>query len=303
MRILVLNNDLMERSVIQQVLQSNKHEIISARDSAAAMQRLQEGDIRFVIVDRTTTDIEETQFIQRLREANPPFYIYILLIASKSGDLDVTSPHTGADDYLHKPVVPLELKSRVYIGERFLALKEDVLRARDAVEDLAMFNPLTNMLNAPAFLTLAEGELERARRNQAPLSLIALNINNFDEIVEKHGTQIGDDVLVLVSQAIREKSRPYDDVGHYEQALFLIPIPFVIGHDAEKIAARLFKGILNTDVTLLDGTTVNLNTGVGVVSSARITTTTEMETFIEKAREALSRIKRNGGNQVETIFI
>jgi diguanylate cyclase (GGDEF)-like protein len=303
MRILVLNNDLMERSVIQQVLQSNKHEIISARDSAAAMQRLQEGDIRFVIADRTTTDIEETQFIQRLREANPPFYIYILLIASRSGDLDVTSPQTGADDYLHKPVVPLELKSRVYIGERFLALKEDILQARDALEDMAMFNPLTSMLNAGAFLTLSRGELERARRNQAPLSLIALNINNLDEIVEKHGTQIGDDVLVLVSQAIREKSRPYDDVGHYERALFLIPIPFVIGQDAEKIAARLFKGILNTDVTLLDGTAVRLNIGIGVVSSARITATTEMEMLIEKAREALARIKRNGGNQAETIFI
>jgi diguanylate cyclase (GGDEF)-like protein len=303
MRILVLNNDLMERSVIQQVLQSNKHEIISARDSAAAMELLQQGDIRFVIVDRTTTDIEETQFIKRLREANPPFYIYVLLIASKSNDLDVTSPHTGADDYLHKPVVPLELKSRVYLGTRFLALKEEVAQARQAADSLAMFNPLTDMLNASAFLTLSRGELERARRNQAPLSLMALSINNFAEIVAKHGTQIGDDVLVLVARAIREKSRPYDDVGYFEQALFLIPIPFVIGQDAEKIAARLFKGILNTEVTLLDGTDVKLNVGVGVVSCARITATTEMETLIEKAREALAHIRRNGGNQVETIFI
>lgn len=303
MKILVLNNDLMERSVIQQVLQSNKHEIISARDSAAAMQLLQEGDIRFVIADRATTDIDETQFIRRLREANPPFYIYVLLISSKTNDIDVTASRTGADDYLHKPVVPLELKSRLHIGERFLTLGDNLLQARDALDDMAMFNPLTNMLNAKAFLTLSKGELERARRNQAPLSLVALSINNFDEIVEQHGAEVGNDVLVLVSQAIREKSRPYDGVGHYEQALFLIPIPFVIGHDAEKIAARLFKGILNTDITLLDGTTVHLNTGVGVVSSSRITTTTEIETFIEKAKETLSRIKRNGGNQAETIFI
>ena len=303
MKILVLNNDLMERSVIQQVLQSNKHEIISARDSAAAMQLLQEGDIRFVIADRATTDIDETQFIRRLREANPPFYIYVLLISSKTNDMDVTASRTGADDYLHKPVVPLELKSRLHIGERFLTLGDNLLQARDALDDMAMFKPLTNMLNAKAFLTLSKGELERARRNQAPLSLVALSINNLDEIVEKHGAEVGNDVLVLVSQAIREKSRPYDGVGHYERALFLIPIPFVIGHDAEKIAARLFKGILNTDITLLDGTTVHLNTGVGVVSSSRITTTTEMETFIEKAKETLSRIKRNGGNQAETIFI
>ena len=303
MKILVLNNDLMERSVIQQVLQSNKHEIISARDSGVAMQLLQEGDIRFVIADRATTDIDETQFIRRLREANPPFYIYVLLISSKTNDIDVTASRTGADDYLHKPVVPLELKSRLHIGERFLTLGDNLLQARDALDDMAMFNPLTNMLNAKAFLTLSKGELERARRNQAPLSLVALSINNFDEIVEQHGAEVGNDVLVLVSQAIREKSRPYDGVGHYEQALFLIPIPFVIGHDAEKIAARLFKGILNTDITLLDGTTVHLNTGVGVVSSSRITTTTEIETFIEKAKETLSRIKRNGGNQAETIFI
>ena len=303
MQILVLNNDLMERSVIQQVLQSNKHEIISAKDSATAMQLLQQGDIRFVIADRVTTDIDEAQFIKRLRDANPPHYIYVLLISSKAGDIDVTTHHTGADDYLHKPVVPLELKSRVHIGRRILGLGDDLVQTRGALDKMAMFNPLTNMLNAAAFLTLSKGELERARRNQAPLSLIALSINNFNEIVEKHGPAIGNDVLVLVSQAIREKSRPYDDVGHYESALFLIPIPFVIGHDADKIAARLFKGIRNTDIALLDGTTVNLNVGIGVVSSARITPTTEMETLIEKAKEAVARIKRNGGNQVETIFI
>ena len=303
MKVLVLNNDLMERSVIQQVLQSNKHEIVSARDSAAAMQLLQQGEIRFVVADRATTDIDETQFIKQLRQANPPFYIYILLISAKSGDMDVAPSRTGADDYLHKPVVPLELKSRMQIGERFLALEDSLLQAKETLENTAMFDPLTNMLNAPAFLTLSKGELERARRNQAPLSLVALSITNFAEIVEKHGAQIGDDVLVLVSQAIREKSRPYDNVGHYERALFLIPMPFVIGHDAEKIAARLFKGILNTDVTMLDGTTIKLNTAVGIVSAARITTTTEMETFVERAKEALSRMKRNGGNQVETIFI
>jgi two-component system cell cycle response regulator len=302
MKILVLNNDLMERSVIQQVLQSNKHEIFSAGDSQTAMQLLQEGDIRFVIADRATTDIDEAEFIKQLREANPPYYIYVLLISSKTNDFDVTSSRTGADDYLHKPVVPLELKSRMHIGERFLGLGDDLLLAKDVLDNMAMFNPLTNMLNAKAFLTLSKGELERARRNQAPLSLVALNINNFDESVERYGPGVGNDVLVLVSQAIREKSRPYDDVGHYERALFLIPIPFVIGQDATKIAARLFKGIINTDVTLLDGTTVPLNVGIVVVSEARVTTNTEMETLVEKAKEALARIKRNGGNQMETIF-
>ncbi len=37
---------------------------------------------------------------------------------------------------------------------------------------------LTNTLNQTAFITLSGGELERARRAQAPLSLIALDIDN-----------------------------------------------------------------------------------------------------------------------------
>jgi diguanylate cyclase (GGDEF)-like protein len=303
MKILVINNDLMERTIIQQVLQTNKHEIIPAGNSDIAMHLLQQGDIRFVIADRATTDIDEKGFIKRVRDAQPPYYIYILLIALKVSDTDVTTPQVGADDYLHKPIVPLELKSRVHIGTRILGLGDNLVQANNTLEHLAMFDPLTNLLNQKAFLSLSRGELERARRTQAPLSLIALDIDNFKEIKEKHGDEIGNDVLVLISQAIREKSRPYDGAGRYEDAMFLIPLPGVIGQDAEKIAERILKGILNTNISMLDGTALNVNLSVGVVSSTRITVNTEIDTLIEKARELISAIKRNGSNQVETMFI
>jgi two-component system chemotaxis response regulator CheY len=303
MKILVLNNDLMERSVIQQVLQYHKHEIIPVGNSEGAMQLLQEGDIRFVIADRTTTDIDEKQFIKRLRDAQPPYYIYLLLITSKVQDSDITTPRAGADDYLHKPVAPVELKSRVQIGERILGLDDDLVNAKDTLDNMAMFDPLTNTLNQKAFFSLARGELERARRYQAPLSLVALQINNFDEIVAQHGEAIGNDVLVVISQSIREKSRPYDGAGHYEKDLFLIPLPGVIGQDAEKIGTRIFKGILNSDITLLDGTSLRINLNIVVVSATHITVSTEMETLIKKAKEMLSRVGRNGSNQVDTVFI
>lgn len=303
MKILVLNNDEMERSVIQQVLQHNGHEIILARNSETAMQLLQEGDIRFVIVERNTTDMEEKQFIKRLRDAQPPYYIYILLIASKVQDMDVTTPRGGADDYLHKPVVPLELKSRVHIGQRILGLGDNLVNARESMEKTAMFDPLTRTLNEAAFITLARGELERARRGQAPLSLIAIEVHNFRNISEKHGEEIANDVLVLIAQAIREKSRPYDDVGRYATNTFLIPLPGVIGQDAEKIAMRIVKGIMNTNISLLDGTAVNVELGTGIVSSLRITVTMEIETLIEKAKEAVAHSRQDGEDQPYAIFI
>src|SRR5512134_3727752 len=134
MKILVLNNDLTERTIIQQVLQHNGHEVMSVGDSDSAMQLLQEGEIRFVIADRASTDMDAKRFIQRVREAKPPYYIYVLLLAAKVQDTDVTIPRAGADDYLHKPIVPIELKSRMHIGERILNLGDNLATAKDTME-------------------------------------------------------------------------------------------------------------------------------------------------------------------------
>jgi diguanylate cyclase (GGDEF)-like protein len=303
MKVLVLNNDVMEQSVIQQVLQHNGHEVVNANDSDDAMQILQEGEIRFVIVERDTTDMEEKQFIKRLRGAKPPYYIYVLLIASKVQDTDITTSRGGADDYLHKPIVPLELKSRVHIGQRILGLGNNLLNAKGTAEKTAMFDPLTKTLNEAAFLTLSRGELERARRGQTHLSLIALQIDNFDDITQKHGEEVSNDVLVLIAQTIREKSRPYDGVGRYGDDTFLIPLPGIIGQDAEKIASRIIKGILNTDISLIDGTPLDMRLSTGVVSAQRISVSMEIEMLIEKVTEAVARAKQDGDSQVYTIFI
>lgn len=303
MKILVLSKDLMERNVIQQVVQQNGHEIVSAENSDAAMRLLQEGDIRFVIADRVTTDVEEKQLVKTIRDAKPPYYIYILLLASRLLDADISAPRVGADDYLQKPIVPVELKSRVQIGERILGLGDHLAKARDTLERIAMFDTLTSTLNQKAFLRFSGAELERARRGQTPLSLIALDIDNFKSINDKYGENIGNDILSVIAQAIREKSRPYDGVGRYEGDMFLIILPGVIGQDAEKIADRIIKGILSTNITLLDGREVKVGVSAGVVSTMRITVATEVNSLIQNAIEAVAHAKRDGGNQSYVVFV
>jgi len=303
MKVLVLSTDVTERAVIQQVLQHNSHEIMSAEDSETAMLLLQEGDIRFVVADRSNTDIDEQQFIKRVRDAKPPFYIYILLLTPKVQESDVTTPRLGADDYLHKPIVPLELKSRVSIGERIIRLRDNLSEAKDTLDSTAMFDTLTKVLNQKAFLVLSRGELERARRGQSPLSLVALDIDNFKSINDKYGENIANDVLTVIAKSIREKSRPYDGVARYEDDLFLLILPGVIGQDAEKIAERILKGIFNIHISLLDGTAVSVNLSAGIASAMHITASTEMEMLIQKATEAVQQAKREGGNQVYTVFV
>ena len=303
MKILVLDKDVAERTVIQQVVQQNGHEIVSAENSDDAMQLLQEGDIRFVIADRVTTDMDDKRFIKSIRDAKPPYYIYILILTAKVNETELITLPNGADDFLLKPLVPPELKSRVHLGERILGLGDHLAKAKNTLERIAMFDTLTGTLNQKAFLRFSSGELERARRGQTPLSLIALDIDDFKAINAKYGENIGNDVLAVIAKAIREKSRPYDGVGRYAEDMFLIILPGVIGQDAEKIAERLIKGILNTNITLLDGREVKVRVSAGVVSTTRITVSTEVEVLIRNAAEAVAHAKREGGNQSYMVFV
>ena len=80
-------------------------------------------------------------------------------------------------------------------------------------------------------------------------------------------------------------------------------LPGVIGQDAEKIAERILKGIFNINISLMDGTAVHVNLSAGIASAMHITAATEMEMLIQKASEAVQQAKREGGNQVYTVFI
>lgn len=135
------------------------------------------------------------------------------------------------------------------------------------------------------------------------MSLIALDIDHFKAINDRYGENIGNDVLAVIAQTIREKSRPYDGVGRYEGDMFLIILPGVIGQDAEKIAERIIKGILNTNITLLDGREIKVGISAGVAATMRITVSTEIDALIEHATEAVAHAKREGGNQSHMVFV
>ena len=141
------------------------------------------------------------------------------------------------------------------------------------------------------------------RRNQASLSLIAFHAENFITIVDQHGKIIGIEVVSLISQVSRDKSRPYDGLGRYEGDSFILILPGVVGAEAEKVSERILKGIANTKITLMDDTELKVNLSVGIVSSGRITASTEIEALMNNTREALALAKHAGDNQIYTVYV
>lgn len=235
------------------------------------------------------------QFIPRVRAMKIADPFIILLITEMNSD-DELAP-TGADDVIQKPFRARDLKNRVAMAARIISLSNNLGSAHDQLESQAVYDPLTGFMNRSGFFRQSNGELERARRASLPLSLIALDIDNFKLINDKFGINVGDDVLRMAAQVVREKSRPYDCIGRWMGDEFIIMLAGVIGADAEKIAERVIAGVRGTHVEVQNEPPVMVKISAGIASAARISASTEVEPLIQQARQAMARAKESGGNQ------
>jgi diguanylate cyclase (GGDEF)-like protein len=295
MKALILEQNAKERSLIQHVLEKSGHAAILGRDMDEAWQLIEKGEARFIIADGDAEDFKKSNLIGRARAAKILPVYFLILTAGEEDNAD-------ADDNLHKPLSASELKARIMIGQRILLLGESLSHARNQLESLALYDSLTGLMNRSAFLRSAQGELERARRSSAPLTVIALDLDRFKSLNAEHGVEMGDEVLKIVGQIIREKSRPYDCIGRWTGDEFVIVLPGVIGADAEKVAERIIKGINATNITHKNDA-VKVGMSAGIVSASRVSASAETEPLIEQARQAMIRAKESGGDQVFLTYI
>lgn len=290
MRVLILEQSVKERSMIQQVLQAGKHEAILAENAEQGWRSINSGETRFVIADVESSDVIASQFVRRVRSAGlPP--VYFLLLTSHE------EPHIEADDILHKPFKAAELRTRLAIGQRILTMGDSLSLARDQLENTAMYDPVTGMMNQAAFNKLAKNELERARRASSTLSIIALDIDNFKALNDRYGSEASDRVLKLVAENIRERSRAYDCVGRWTGPEFMIALLNVDAQGAETIARRIVTGLRFMDLRR-EGISQELSISAGIATAADITESTEVDLLIEQAQQALAHAKGTGGYQV-----
>src|SRR5512146_791029 len=242
MKVLVLASDARERALIQSALERSRHEVVSAGSVDEALALLKTSRPRLAIVDEDATNGPRAELISQAR-ATGELPIYILSVTSA-----LQNP-TDTDDTMRKPFSPADLAARVSVAHRFLALGDSLDQARQQIETLALYDSLTGLMNRSAFFRVAQGELERARRAAAPLSVIVLDVDSFRNLNATYGMGAGDEALRAVGAIIRERSRPYDCLGRWAGDEFVAALPGVIGDDAEKIATRIIKGVMAAEIS------------------------------------------------------
>ncbi|MBD2019982.1 response regulator [Leptolyngbya sp. FACHB-36] len=118
----------------------------------------------------------------------------------------------GADDYVHKPIVPPELVARVL----------NRLERSHILRQLAETDPLTGLSNRRKSTQELTRLLRLAERQQQSLCLMVLDLDNFKQVNDQHGHEVGDRVLMQLSEFLRRTCRSEDVVARWGGEEFVI---------------------------------------------------------------------------------
>ena len=114
------------------------------------------------------------------------------------------------------------------------------------VEYQAQRDSLTNLYNHAYFQTALHHEVERAKRTNADLSVIMIDLDYLEPINDKFGHQAGDEAIKLVSGKLLQCLRQMDIVSRYGGDEFAILLPETNLESAEKTAKRILETLSRT---------------------------------------------------------
>ena len=148
MRILIAEDEKVTRMRLEKTLSEWGFEVEAVADGQAAWDRLcGEDPPRLCIIDWLMPAMEGPDLCRRVREKFPEECFYLIILSAQQGvDNLIEGLSAGADDYVSKPFIGRELRSRIDVGVRVLGLEQmlakKVHQLETALEDVKQLRGL-----------------------------------------------------------------------------------------------------------------------------------------------------------------
>ncbi|MBP7902151.1 MAG: diguanylate cyclase [Spirochaetes bacterium] len=131
------------------------------------------------------------------------------------------------------------------------------------LHQIATIDPLTGVFVRGFFFQCLLRDLRGAFRNNYPLVLMMVDIDNLKIINDKHGHIAGDQTISLVGRSLLKATRTTDAVGRYGGDEFTVLLPQT-NPDAVEIVLKRFYSQLSENPIQINGETLTTGCSIGV---------------------------------------
>jgi diguanylate cyclase (GGDEF) domain len=191
----------------------------------------------------------------------------------------------GGDDFLNKTIA---------IDDLLKMVRYRALRYRQSMAEKRS-DSLTGLLNHNAIKDLVEGEIDRANRQNQPLSVVLIDIDHFKNVNDTYGHQAGDIVIRKLSNLLNTRLRRYDGVGRYGGEEFMVTLPNTDEQTAAHLINRLRVQFGQSAILTENGSNIFCTFSAGIASFPRFL---DLTSLIEAADQHSYVAKANGRNRV-----
>lgn len=172
-----------------------------------------------------------------------------------------------------------------------------LLRALATARDQALRDGLTGAYNRRFLDEVLPKEVEQARRREAPLAVLMLDIDHFKRFNDSFGHEVGDRVLALFARTLQARLRSGDLVARYGGEEFTAVLPGAGLEEARALAERLRASLEALELAppeFPEGCRITASLGVAAFPQHG----GEAETLLQSADRALYLAKGQGRNRV-----
>ena len=188
MKILIVGNNQASNLLIKKIIEKWGYETITAQDGEEAWELIQKDNVRIIIMDWMMPKMDGVTLCRKIRAADLPDYIYIILLTSKGRKEDLVNGFSsGADDFAIKPVNPDELRARIKAGKRIIDLEEMAKKSH------------TQLMQSEKMASIGQLAAGVAHEINNPTGFVSSNLktltdyqNDISEVIKKYKKLLAD---------------------------------------------------------------------------------------------------------------
>ncbi len=240
----------------------------------------------------------KTARILKSNHYDSTFYNYLwntILRGEVFNETMINRKKNGDLFYEKKTITPLKDEHDNIIA--FVSSGKDVTletMMHKEIEHIASTDKLTGIYNRHKFEELFMLETQRSERFSNPLSLIMIDIDHFKLVNDKHGHDVGDNILKHLAKVVKENIRNLDVFARWGGEEFLVLAPNTDLDEARILAEKLRLAIETSDFPTVKNITISA--GISILEE-----NDSFDTLFKRADQALYNAKNNGRNQVSYI--
>lgn len=273
-------------------------EIKVVSDPESAVFEAGEAPYELIIINDNIPDSDPLRLCSQLRSREATRFVPILIMLQMGDEPRIVRAlDIGVNDYVLHPFDPNELYARSITQIKRRRSSEKLKESLSKSVELAVVDPLTGLNNRHFLDAYMDKLIERAKRRNAPISMLITDIDKFKTVNDTYGHDAGDEVLREFARRLRSTVRGADLACRFGGEEFVVLMPDTTHEMALQVAERLRDSIESLGFNLPSGhPPLDLTTSVGVASFDF--GVDNSQSLLKRADDALYEAKNSGRNQV-----